>query len=100
MTGTSASRTAALRRATSESTVELELVLDGTGRSSISTSVQFCDHLLTAFAKHSLNDLTVRATGDTYTDEHHMVEDVALLLGDAIREAARKRTRLKQRHLC
>src|SRR3546814_195697 len=87
MTGTSAPRTAALRRATSESTVELELDLDGTGRSSISTSVPFYDHLLTAFSKHSLTDLTVRATGDTHIDAHHTVEDVAIVLGDAIREA-------------
>ena len=59
------SRTASRSRSTSESTVELELDLDGTGRSSIDTSVPFFDHLLTAFAKHSLTDLTVRATGDT-----------------------------------
>ena len=54
-------RTASLRRATSESTVELELDLDGTGQSHIDTTVPFFDHLLTAFAKHSLTDLTVRA---------------------------------------
>jgi imidazoleglycerol-phosphate dehydratase len=80
-------RTAALRRATSESSVELELDLDGTGASSISTSVPFFDHLLTAFAKHSLTDLTVRATGDTHIDAHHTAEDVAIVLGEAIREA-------------
>ncbi|MEN2737857.1 imidazoleglycerol-phosphate dehydratase HisB [Microbacterium sp. X-17] len=84
---TSASRTAAVRRATSESSVELELDLDGTGASSISTSVPFFDHLLTAFAKHSLTDLTVRATGDTHIDAHHTVEDVAIVLGQAIGEA-------------
>src|SRR3546814_2228225 len=87
MTGTSAPRTAALRRATSESTVELELDLDGTGRSSISTSVPFYDHLLTAFATHSLTDLTVRATGDTHIDAHPTVTDVAIALGDALPEA-------------
>jgi len=80
-------RTAAVRRATSESTVELELGLDGTGKSSISTTVPFFDHLLTAFAKHSLTDLTVRATGDTHIDAHHTAEDVAIVLGEAIREA-------------
>ena len=82
-----ATRTAALRRATSESTVELELDLDGTGRSHIDTTVPFFDHLLTAFAKHSLTDLTVRASGDTDIDAHHTVEDVAIVLGQAIREA-------------
>lgn len=80
-------RTASLRRATSESSVELSLDLDGTGASSISTSVPFFDHLLTAFAKHSLTDLTVTATGDTHIDAHHTVEDVAIVLGDAIRDA-------------
>lgn len=87
MTGTGAPRTATLRRATSESSVEIELDLDGSGRSSISTSVPFYDHLLTAFAKHALIDLTVRATGDTHIDAHHTVEDVAIVLGDAIRDA-------------
>ncbi|MGP3535197.1 imidazoleglycerol-phosphate dehydratase HisB [Microbacterium sp. RD1] len=85
--GSAAPRTAALRRETSESRVELELDLDGTGRSSVSTSVPFYDHLLTAFAKHSLTDLTVRATGDTHIDAHHTVEDVAIVLGDALRQA-------------
>ncbi|MEV7693960.1 imidazoleglycerol-phosphate dehydratase HisB [Microbacterium sp. NPDC089189] len=80
-------RTAEVRRATSESTVELSLDLDGTGTSSISTSVPFFDHLLTAFAKHSLTDLTVTATGDTHIDAHHTVEDVSIVLGQAIRQA-------------
>jgi imidazoleglycerol-phosphate dehydratase len=80
-------RTASLRRETSESSVELTLDLDGTGRSTIETTVPFFDHLLTAFAKHSLTDLTVRATGDSHIDAHHTVEDVAIVLGDAIREA-------------
>ncbi|WP_322409396.1 imidazoleglycerol-phosphate dehydratase HisB [Microbacterium invictum] len=80
-------RTASLRRATSESTVELELDLDGTGRSSVQTTVPFFDHMLTAFAKHSLTDLTVRAHGDTDIDAHHTVEDTAIVLGQAIRQA-------------
>jgi imidazoleglycerol-phosphate dehydratase len=65
----------------------LSLNLDGTGKSSISTTVPFFDHLLTAFAKHSLVDLTVKATGDTHIDVHHTVEDTAIVLGQAIREA-------------
>jgi imidazoleglycerol-phosphate dehydratase len=80
-------RTARRTRSTSESSIELELDLDGTGRSSIDTSVPFFDHMLTAFAKHSLTDLTVRATGDTHIDAHHTVEDTAIVLGQAIREA-------------
>jgi imidazoleglycerol-phosphate dehydratase len=87
MTRPAAPRTATLRRSTSESSVELSLDLDGTGASTIDTGVPFYDHLLTAFAKHSLTDLVVRATGDTHIDAHHSVEDVAIVLGDAIREA-------------
>jgi imidazoleglycerol-phosphate dehydratase len=87
MTPPAAPRTATLRRATSESAVELSIDLDGAGASEISTSVPFFDHLLTAFAKHSLTDLRVTATGDTHIDAHHTVEDVAIVLGDAIREA-------------
>ncbi|WP_404446758.1 imidazoleglycerol-phosphate dehydratase HisB [Microbacterium marinum] len=84
---TPAARTASVRRATSESTIDLELNLDGSGVSRIDTSVPFFDHLLTAFAKHSLTDLTVTATGDTHIDAHHTVEDTAIVLGQAIRQA-------------
>jgi imidazoleglycerol-phosphate dehydratase len=82
-----AGRTASISRSTSESSIELSLDLDGTGTSSISTSVPFFDHLLTAFSKHSLVDLTVTATGDTHIDVHHTVEDVGIALGTAIRQA-------------
>jgi imidazoleglycerol-phosphate dehydratase len=81
------SRTATLQRKTSESSIELTLILDGTGRADISTSVPFFDHMLTAFAKHSLVDLTVKATGDTEIDIHHTVEDTAIVLGQAIKQA-------------
>jgi imidazoleglycerol-phosphate dehydratase len=80
-------RTATRSRSTSESSVELSIDLDGTGVSSVHTSVPFLDHLLTAFAKHSLTDLTVTASGDTDIDVHHTAEDVGIVLGDAIREA-------------
>ncbi len=80
-------RTATLQRETSESSIELSLDLDGTGASDIATSVPFYDHLLTAFAKHSLTDLRVRANGDTEIDVHHTVEDVGIVLGQAIRQA-------------
>jgi imidazoleglycerol-phosphate dehydratase len=82
-----ASRTAQLTRATSESSIELSMNLDGSGASDIHTSVPFFDHLLTAFAKHSLTDLTVSATGDTDIDVHHTVEDIGIVLGKAIRQA-------------
>jgi imidazoleglycerol-phosphate dehydratase len=81
------SRSASIKRSTSESSIELALNLDGTGKSSISTGVGFFDHLLTAFSKHSLIDLEVSATGDLHIDVHHTVEDTAIVLGQAIREA-------------
>jgi len=81
------SRTASIQRKTSESSIELNLNLDGSGRSDISTTVPFFDHLLTAFAKHSLIDLQVRASGDTHIDVHHTVEDTAIVLGQAIKQA-------------
>jgi len=81
------SRTARLQRATSESSIDLSLDLDGTGESSISTGVPFFDHMLTAFAKHSLTDLTVTATGDIAIDVHHTVEDIGIVLGTAIKQA-------------
>ncbi|MCJ1708092.1 imidazoleglycerol-phosphate dehydratase HisB [Microbacterium sp. VKM Ac-2923] len=87
MTGPVPPRTAAITRETSESRVELDLDLDGRGASDISTSVPFFDHMLTAFAKHSLTDLRVRATGDTHIDAHHTVEDTSIVLGHAIRQA-------------
>lgn len=82
-----AERTASLERVTSESSVRLSLNLDGTGTSDISTGVPFYDHMLTALSKHSLIDLTVKAEGDTHIDAHHTVEDVAIVLGEALREA-------------
>lgn len=84
---TAAERTATLSRTTSESSVELELNLDGTGRSDIDTGVRFYDHMLASLAKHSLVDLRVKATGDVDVDVHHTVEDVAIVLGDAFKQA-------------
>ncbi|HET8779169.1 MAG TPA: imidazoleglycerol-phosphate dehydratase HisB [Agromyces sp.] len=87
MTSAGAPRTARVQRETSESSIDLSLNLDGSGSSDIETSVPFYDHMLTAFAKHSLTDLTVRARGDIEIDVHHTVEDVAIVLGQAIRQA-------------
>lgn len=80
-------RTARIERTTSESKVTVELNLDGTGRADISTGVGFYDHMLTALARHGLIDLTVHADGDLHIDAHHTVEDVAIVLGEALREA-------------
>jgi len=81
------SRTARIERATNESKVLVEVDLDGTGRHDVSTGVGFYDHMLTAFSRHSLIDLTVQTDGDTHIDAHHTVEDTAIVLGDALREA-------------
>ena len=81
------SRTARIERATSESSVVVEINLDGTGQTDISTTVPFYDHMLTALGRHSLIDLTVRATGDTEIDVHHTVEDTAICIGEALRAA-------------
>ncbi|MGP2495818.1 imidazoleglycerol-phosphate dehydratase HisB [Schaalia turicensis] len=80
-------RTAVIDRVTSESSIHLELNLDGMGKNDISTSVPFYDHMLTALSKHSLIDLTVKATGDIDIDVHHTVEDTAICLGLALKEA-------------
>jgi imidazoleglycerol-phosphate dehydratase len=81
------SRTARVERATSESKVLVELDLDGTGQARVSTGVRFYDHMLSSLAKHALLDLTVTADGDTDVDAHHTVEDVAIVLGQALRAA-------------
>ncbi|WP_029135666.1 imidazoleglycerol-phosphate dehydratase HisB [Nakamurella lactea] len=80
-------RTARIERKTSESHVVVEIDLDGTGNVDITTGVPFYDHMLTAFGVHGAFDLTVQATGDIEIDTHHTVEDVAIVLGQAIGEA-------------
>jgi imidazoleglycerol-phosphate dehydratase len=81
------SRIGRVERATKETKVLVEIDLDGTGRTAISTGVRFFDHMLDALGKHGAFDLTVEATGDVDIDSHHTVEDVAIVLGQAIREA-------------
>ena len=80
-------RRARIERKTSESHVKVAVDLDGTGTHSISTGVGFYDHMLTALSRHSLIDLTVEASGDLHIDAHHTVEDVAICIGEAVREA-------------
>ena len=81
------SRTARIERATKESKVAVEVDLDGTGRHEVSTGVGFYDHMLSSFSRHSLVDLAVATDGDTHIDAHHTVEDTAIVLGQALREA-------------
>ena len=80
-------RTAHVRRTTGETDIEITVDLDGTGASKIDTGIGFFDHMLTAFGRHSLIDLTVRCEGDTWVDDHHTVEDIGIALGDALRSA-------------
>jgi len=80
-------RTARVERITKETSVLVELDLDGSGRAEVSTGVPFFDHMLAQLAKHGLLDLSVQASGDIEIDAHHTVEDTALALGQALREA-------------
>ncbi len=81
------SRTGRIERQTKETSVLVEVDLDGTGQTDVSTGVGFYDHMLDALGRHSLIDLTVRTDGDTHIDAHHTVEDTAIALGDALRAA-------------
>jgi imidazoleglycerol-phosphate dehydratase len=81
------SRTTSVSRDTKETSVLVELSLDGTGVSEISTGVGFFDHMLAQLAKHGMLDLVVRCKGDTEIDSHHTIEDTSLALGQALRQA-------------
>ncbi len=78
------SRVKKINRKTSETDIELELGLDGTGKYNIETTIPFLDHLLSSFARHGNFDLKVRASGDTDVDPHHLLEDIGICLGMAI----------------
>jgi len=80
-------RTASIERETNETTIRLQLDLDGTGTAVIKTGVGFLDHMLELLTKHGVIDLEVQATGDLHVDQHHTVEDVGICLGQAFREA-------------
>jgi imidazoleglycerol-phosphate dehydratase len=80
-------RTAAVTRETSETAIEATLDLDGDGESTVETDIGFLDHMLDSLARHGLFDLTVRADGDLEVDDHHTIEDVGIVLGEAFAEA-------------
>lgn len=90
------SRIGEVERATSETTILVRVDLDGSGQSEIETPIGFLDHLLTLFARHALVDLRVVATGDVQVDEHHTVEDTALVLGRAIDAALGERAGIRR----
>jgi imidazoleglycerol-phosphate dehydratase len=90
------SRVGSAERATAETTIRVRVDLDGTGQASVETPIGFLDHLLTLFARHALVDLDVRASGDVHIDEHHTVEDTALVLGRAIDTALGERAGIRR----
>ena len=88
--------TAMVARRTRETTIEVRLALDGTGLAVVETGIGFYDHLLGSLAHHGLLDLEIRAAGDLHVDEHHTVEDVALVLGAALDAALEDRAGIRR----
>ena len=80
-------RNANVSRKTSETDINIKMNLDGTGEYDISTGVNFFNHMMESFSKHSMVDLDIQATGDIEIDDHHTVEDIGILLGEAFYEA-------------
>lgn len=80
-------RKAIVNRKTNETDIQISLCVDGTGKRQIDTPIEFLNHMLDLFAKHGLFDLTVKATGDMFIDEHHTVEDIGIVLGKAFAKA-------------
>ncbi len=89
-------REASVERKTKETEIKIELNLDGTGKNSINTSVGFLDHMLELFSFHGKFDLALNAKGDTYVDYHHLVEDIGIVLGQAIEKALSDRRGIKR----
>ena len=90
------SRIGEVERATTETAIRVRIDLDGSGTAEVATPIGFLDHLLTLFARHALVDLAVSATGDVHVDEHHTVEDTALVLGRAIDAALGERAGIRR----
>lgn len=80
-------RVASVSRKTGETDIKIRLDIDGTGKSDINTGIGFFDHMLISFAKHGLFNLDIKATGDLIVDCHHTIEDVGIVLGEAIKKA-------------
>ncbi|PIU84167.1 MAG: imidazoleglycerol-phosphate dehydratase HisB [Elusimicrobia bacterium CG06_land_8_20_14_3_00_38_11] len=85
-------RDAKIKRKTTETNIQLSLNLDGCGRYKIKTTIPFMDHMLSLFSKHSLIDLEIKANGDTEVDNHHLVEDLGIVLGEAMKKSLGKKT--------
>jgi imidazoleglycerol-phosphate dehydratase len=91
-----APRRATVERSTKETQIRVELALDGTGQGKIHTSIHFLDHMLELLAKHGFIDLSVQAKGDIEIDEHHTVEDIGIVLGDALKQALGEKAGIKR----
>ena len=89
-------RISEITRKTSETDIVLKLNLDGTGKSDIKTGIGFFDHMLNSFAKHGFFDLNLKADGDLYVDCHHTIEDVGIVLGQAIKNALGDKAGIKR----
>jgi len=89
-------RRASRQRETAETSVSVELVLDGSGIGNIDTGIPFFDHMLVLLAKHSLFDLTIKAKGDLAVDFHHTVEDTGIVLGATLAEALSEKTGIRR----
>jgi imidazoleglycerol-phosphate dehydratase len=89
-------RSSSISRQTRETDIKIELGMDGSGSSNISTGVGFFDHMLASFAKHGLFDLTVKAVGDLHVDDHHLVEDLGICLGEAFKEALGDKSKIER----
>ncbi len=89
-------RAARIHRVTKETQIRLEVKIDGTGKSKISTGIPFFDHMLTLFAKHAVVDLTLRCNGDLEVDAHHTVEDCGIALGQGILKALGDKTGIRR----
>ncbi|MBI3603950.1 MAG: imidazoleglycerol-phosphate dehydratase HisB [Nitrospirae bacterium] len=89
-------RRATVDRRTTETQIRLALTVDGSGQGRVKTTIPFLDHMLTLLAKHGFFDLTVKAKGDTEVDDHHTVEDVGIVLGEAFKQALGKKTGIRR----
>ena len=89
-------RVAQVHRKTGETDISMELNLDGSGKAELSTGIGFFDHMMDAFTRHGLFDMTLKAEGDLHVDGHHTVEDTGIVLGQAIREAVGDKKGIKR----
>lgn len=89
-------RKSKVSRKTKETKVQIEFNVDGSGQTDINTGLPFLDHMLNSFATHGLFDLTVKASGDLEVDDHHLVEDVGIVLGEAIKKALSEKKNIRR----